>query len=187
MPALPELAQPLTDGAVSLRMAGEWDIPEILIAHQDDPLLHVALGQDRPPSGAELGRAAERFEAARLAGRSLTLTLVQTGGEDCRGRLTVHKLDWDSLRAELGIWVAPRLRNRGFASTALALAGRWLFDTARLERLGILTEPGNEPMVRAARAAGFVQEGVLRSYGRERGRRVDLAVMSLLPSDLGIR
>ena len=52
MPAFPDLVAPLTDGQVSLRFASEWDIPDILIAFQDDPQLHVSLGMGRPPSGA---------------------------------------------------------------------------------------------------------------------------------------
>jgi RimJ/RimL family protein N-acetyltransferase len=66
----------------------------------------------------------------------------------------------------------------------LRLTARWLFDACGLERIALLTDPDNEPMLRAARAAGFREEGVLRSYGRERNVRGDMAVLSLLPSDL---
>src|SRR6516164_7166506 len=55
MSPFPRLADPLTDGQVVLRDYAERDIPEILIAYQDDPRLHQRLGQNRPPSGAELG------------------------------------------------------------------------------------------------------------------------------------
>jgi RimJ/RimL family protein N-acetyltransferase len=39
-------------------------------------------------------------------------------------------------------------------------------------------------MLRAARAAGFVDEGILRGYRRERGKRVDMAVLSMISRDL---
>jgi RimJ/RimL family protein N-acetyltransferase len=39
-------------------------------------------------------------------------------------------------------------------------------------------------MLRAARAAGFRQEGVLRKYMRARGSRVDMAILSMIPGDL---
>jgi RimJ/RimL family protein N-acetyltransferase len=184
MPAIPELTAPLTDDRVSLRLGSEHDIPEILIAYQDDPQLHLRLGEERPPSGAELGRRLERAAAERTRGSRVTLTILVAGGDDCRGRIDVHHLNWEHARAELGIWVAPQLRGRGLGRRALRLAAGWLFDACRLERLAILTEPDNEPMLRAARAAGFVTEGVLREYGRERGRRIDLAIMSLLARDL---
>jgi RimJ/RimL family protein N-acetyltransferase len=47
-----------------------------------------------------------------------------------------------------------------------------------------MTTAANEPMIRAARAAGFADEGVLRGYLRVDGRRADAAILSLLPADL---
>lgn len=167
-----------------LRPAAERDIPEILIAYQDDPELHVRLGEDRPPSGAQLGCRMERAEEDLEDGTVIRLTLIEPGSDDCRGQLTVHAFDWEHSRAELGIWVAPQLRNRGIARRALRLAAPWLFETYALKRLAILTRPENEPMQRAAGAAGFVREGMLRAYLRERGRRVDMTVLSLIPTDL---
>jgi RimJ/RimL family protein N-acetyltransferase len=184
MPGIPALAQPLHDGRVSLRLAVERDIPEILIAYQDDPQMHLRLGEDRPPSGAELGRRAERFEDDLATGRLVRLTILVDGTDDCRGQITVHTIDWEHRRAELGIWVAPQLRRQGIATTALRLVAGWLFLACGLQRLTVLTEPANQGMLGAAQAAGFVSEGVLRAYTLERGARVDCAILSLLPSDL---
>lgn len=185
MPSFPELTTPLSDGRVTVRLAAERDIPEVLIAYQDDPELHFRLVEERPPTGAELGRRAEQAEAERLAGRSLTLTIVEPGADICRGQLYVHQVEWDDLRAELGIWVSPQRRGRGLAGGALALAGTWLLREGGLERLALLTEPTNQPMIRAAEAAGFSHEGVLRRYMRQRDRRIDAAVLSLVRHDLG--
>jgi RimJ/RimL family protein N-acetyltransferase len=184
VPSIPDLAAPLRDDHVALRLAAERDIPEILIAHQEDDDLYVRLGADRPPSGAELGRRMERLDGEMAAGTAVTLTILQTGSDVCAGQLDVHRIDWDHLRAELGIWLVPQARGRRLASGALRLAGRWVFDAWGLERLAIVTEPDNEPMLGAARAAGFVEEGLFRSYGIEQGRRLDLTVLSLLPADL---
>ena len=183
MPAIPDLTEPLTDGVVTVRLPAEWDIPDILIAHQDDPELYARLGMERPPSGAELGREVDGAAAERAEGRGLKLTITDAGGDDCRGRLSVHQINWSHRRAELGIWVAPGLRGRGTAPRALNLAVPWLFDATILDRLGMLTEPENTAMRRAAAAAGFAEEGVLRSFLRERGRGVDLVSLSRLRSD----
>ena len=184
MPGIPALAQPLHDGRVSLRFAVERDIPEILIAYQDDPQMHLRLGEDRPPSGAELGRRTERSEDDLASGRLVRFTIVLDGTDDCRGQITVHTIDWEHRRAELGIWVAPRLRRRGIATAALRLVAGWLFGVCGLQRLTVLTEPDNQGMLGAAQAAGYVHEGVLRAYALERRARVDCAILSLLPSDL---
>jgi len=184
MSAFPRLAEPLTDGQVVLRDYEERDIPEILIAYQDDPRLHVLTGEDRPPSGAELGSRAEREAVARAAGERATLTVLESGSETCRGQIKVDEVDWDQDRAGLTIWLAPQVRGRGLGRHALRLAGQWLLGACGLARVEVLAEPGNAPAVKAAQAAGFVQEGVLRGYQRRRGRRVDTIVLSLIPADL---
>lgn len=184
MPAIPPLPQPIWDGRVGLRFTEQRDIPEILIAHQDDPQLHVRLGMERPPSGADLGSELEDAPRRRAEGNRANFAILEAPLQRCRGELYVHGIDWEQTRASVGIWIAPRDRSRGLARGALRLAGRWLFDGWGLERLALLTDPDNDAMVRAALAAGFVYEGLLRSYGRERGRRCDMALLSLLPGDL---
>jgi len=184
MPPIPELVEPLTDGQIRVRMAAERDIPEILIAYQDDRKLHLRLGQERPPSGAQLGTQSEQAAADLAAGTHAQLTITGVDGDDCIGQVAVHHIDWDHARAELGIWVAPPARNRGVARRALRLVAPWLFGPCGLQRIALLAEPDNEPLLHAARAAGFVHEGVLRAYTRERDTRVDNAVLSLLTTDL---
>jgi len=187
MPAIPFLDRGLSDVRVAVRDYSERDIPEILIAYQDDPRLHLRIGRERPPSGAELGRWAEREPDQRAAGASAAFTILEPGSDVCRGQLTVLGVDWEQARAELGIWLAPQARGKGMASGALRLLSGWVLRTCRLARVQVLTEPDNEAMIRAARAAGFSYEGVLRGCTRERGERVDNAVLSLLPSDLDHR
>ncbi len=184
MVAFPELEEPLRAERIALRFGSERDIPEILIAHQDDPRMYARIGDERPPSGAELGREAERAEAERASGAHVSLTILEPGSDDCRGRIEVGHVDAEAARAELRVWVAPQCRGRGYASSALALAAAWLFGACGLERLGLLTEPDNESMLRAARAARFAHEGVLRGYWRQRERRLDAVALSLLPADL---
>jgi len=184
MPAFPRLSSALSDGAVSLRPFAERDIPEILIAHQDDPQLHRRLDEPRPPSAAELGRRAERAEADRLAGARLTLSIVTGGGDLCRGQVHVHELDWDSGRARLEVWVAPGWRGRGLARRALALVGAWLLRDCGLHRVQLLVSPDNAPMLRAAERAGFRREGVLRGHARGPDGRIDMVSLSLVRADL---
>jgi RimJ/RimL family protein N-acetyltransferase len=178
MPSIPRLERPLVGERVGLRMAAERDIPEILIAHQDDPGLYARLGLARPPSGAELGRQMELAEREREDGVRVRLTIVEPGADECRGRISVHSVDWDSGRAELGMWLAPQARGRGLAPAALRLVAGWLFENCELERVELLTEPDNEPMLRAAVAAGFVEQGMKRRSD------VDMIVMSLHRDEL---
>ena len=184
MPSIPQLDEALTDGRVALRDAAERDIPEILIAYQDDPQLHVSLGQRRPPSGAELGRHFEQEPAERAAGRRATLAVLEEGEDVCRGVVNVHYLDWENSRGDICMWLVPQVRGRGLAARALRLGASWLLRTCGIARVQVLTEPSNEAMVRAALSAGFVQEARLRGYLRRAYGRVDAVVLSLLAGDL---
>jgi ribosomal-protein-alanine N-acetyltransferase len=184
MPRIPAPTEPLGGERVILRLSAERDIPEILIAYQDDPELHVRMGEQRPPSGAELGRREERAATERAAGTQLALTILEPGSDVCRGQVHVHQVDWDNQRADLAIWLAPQVRGRCLAGPALRLAGAWVLRACELERVQVTPTADNAPMIRAARNAGFSDEGVLRGYLRVGGRRVDAVILSLLPSDL---
>ena len=162
MPSFPDPVRPLSDGVIELRPASDWDIPDILIAHQDDPQLYRSLGLRRPPSGAELGRRSEREPAEREAGTGLRLSICEPGQRTCRGQLSVHRVDWGSRSAELGLWLAPQVRGRGWAARALRLTAGWLFEICPLDRITVHTDQDNQPMLRAAQAAGFSARGDAR-------------------------
>ena len=135
MTTLPALTGRLSDGVIELRAISDWDIPEILIAHQDDPQLARSLGLGRAPSGASLGAEVEQADAVRLDGGPLRLTIVEPGREDCRGRLVISDVDWQARTARLEVWIAPGLRGRGLARRAVVLATEWLRERAGIEQL----------------------------------------------------
>jgi len=184
MPAIPELTEPLSDGHASIRPAAERDIPEVLIAHQEDPGLAAALGLERAPSGAHLGRAMEDAAAERTKGAAVTLTILEPGLDDCRGQIRAEHFDWEHAHANLGLWVARDARARGLGSHALALAADWLIESCELVRAQVHAPAGNEAMIRTALAAGFTREALLRGHERRLGRRVDVTVLSRLATDL---
>ena len=184
MPSFPRFPEPLSGDGVQLRLAAERDIPEILIAHQDDPELFARLRMPRPPSGAELGRRTELADTERALGARLWLTILSPGSDVCRGQIDVLNAELHYGRTDLDIWVVPELRGRGLGSAALALVGRWLIGTAGLARVQLFIEPGNQPMLGAAANAGFAREGVLRGYWRERRGRQDAEAWSLVTPDL---
>jgi len=126
MPAIPAPPERFGDDLIELREIAEWDIPEVLIAHQDDRDLHRRRGLERPPTGAQLGTEVERATDERLAGRSVKLTIVEPRGNDCRGRVEVDSFDWEKRSANLRVWAAPDARGRGYEQHAAELASQWL-------------------------------------------------------------
>ncbi|MGH2876333.1 MAG: GNAT family N-acetyltransferase [Solirubrobacteraceae bacterium] len=187
MSRFPDLEQPLRGTVAEVRLAAERDIPEVLIAHQDDAELHVRLGMRRPPSASELGSRVEGSAIERRSGSGVWLTIVSPDvapPDRCSGQLDVIAVDWDHGRAELAVWVVPQQRGRGLASGALALVGRWLLSECGLSRVALAAPPDQEAILRAASRAGYEREGVLRSYVARRGGRLDLVVMSMVAGDL---
>jgi ribosomal-protein-alanine N-acetyltransferase len=88
-------------------------------------------------------------------------------------------------RATIGFWLLPEARGKGLATRAVRHVSRWALRELALVRLGLLTEPSNELSQRVAERSGFQREGVFRSYAEIDGRRVDYALFSLVPADLG--
>ncbi len=137
MPAIPEPPGRFGDALIELRPIAEWDIPEVLIAHQDDRELHRRRGMAKPPTGAQLGREVERAPERRLSGDSIELTIVEPGSNDCRGRVEIFALDWEELTASVRVWVAPQLRDRGLEQRAAELATQWLRSAVGLHDLDV--------------------------------------------------
>jgi RimJ/RimL family protein N-acetyltransferase len=137
MPSIPEPPNRISGELVELRAIAEWDIPEVLIAHQDDPELHDWLGLSRPPTGAQLGGEVDEASARRLAGDGVKLTIVEPGGNDCLGRVEVDGIDWERGSASVRVWVAPHLRGRGYEQRAAELAGQWLQSSVGLSDLTV--------------------------------------------------
>jgi hypothetical protein len=134
MTQVPEPPERLSSEILALRPISDWDIPEILIAHQDDRTLAAALGLRRSPSGAQLGQEVEDAPVDWAAG-TLKLTLLEPGSDDCRGRLVIDALDFSAGTARAAVWVVPQRRGRGLARGAVALAGDWLARSCGIHQL----------------------------------------------------
>jgi ribosomal-protein-alanine N-acetyltransferase len=101
----------------------------------------------------------------------------------CLGHVFVNLTSME--RATIGFWLLPEARGKGLATRAVRHVSRWALRELALVRLGLLTEPSNERSQRVAERSGFQREGVFRSYAEIDGRRVDYALFSLVPADLG--
>jgi RimJ/RimL family protein N-acetyltransferase len=82
----------------------------------------------------------------------------------------------------LSYWMFPSFRGRGFATRGVRLVSAWAFAELSVTRLELLIEPDNEPSRRVARAAGFVEEGILRRHERIGETFRDMILYSLEPA-----
>jgi RimJ/RimL family protein N-acetyltransferase len=172
----------LTDGVVRLRPWRERDVPDLVAACRDPEIPRWTVV---PSPYTEVdARAFVASQNERLSrGEAAPFAVVDADSGEFLGSVEVTLLDRRSGRGEIGYWVASQARRRGVAVRAVQLLSAWAFEDLGLERLELLIEPENEPSQRVAEAAGFMREGLLRSYRPMKGRRPDFIVFSLLASD----
>jgi len=83
--------------------------------------------------------------------------------------------------AELGIRIGDeRIRGQGLGKDALGLALHFCWNHANLNRIQLTVFRHNLRAIRAYKALGFKQEGVLRKAAFIDGERIDLIVMAIL-------
>ncbi|MGZ4604243.1 MAG: GNAT family N-acetyltransferase, partial [Kineosporiaceae bacterium] len=85
--------------------------------------------------------------------------------------------------AHVGYWTAPAARGRGLTGDALRTLTRWFLRNGGAARVELVVEPANTGSIRVAETAGFTREGVLRQRLLIHGRRADVVMYSMLPTD----
>lgn len=135
--------------------------------------------------GASDARAYIERQHERLAsgaGYSFAITDAVTGEAVGQAGLWLGNLGEG--RASTDYWVAAQFRRRGYATAALEAISRWGLSLEGVHRLELYVEPWNKGSWRAAERAGYVREGLLRSWQQVGNERRDMYMYSLLPGDL---
>lgn len=182
-----DLAYPdpmLTDGVVLLRPWQPGDLDCVREAGTDP---RIPAGTTVPSvftpeaGGAFIARQRRRVES----GEGISLTVADVLTDRARG------LIWLPLRPQpgvmgLGYWVVPSSRGQGLGTRAVRLAAAWALSGAGMARVEAWVESDNLASQRLLLAAGFIREGVLRSFLAVGGTtRADAAVFSQIASDAG--
>jgi RimJ/RimL family protein N-acetyltransferase len=180
LPPLSPPDPPLDDGTVALRPVSITDIPDLVTACQDPDIARwTTVPSPYSEADAEAWLAGQ--EAGMASGHALALAIVSSAGGELLGAIEVGQRG-DGV-GEIGYWVAPWARGRGVASAALRLLSGWAIGHLGLERLQLKADVRNEASQAVALRAGYLREGVLRSYVELKGERRDMVMFSLLPGD----
>jgi RimJ/RimL family protein N-acetyltransferase len=94
------------------------------------------------------------------------------------------RLDSEARQGEIGYVVSPSARGRGVATRTVRLLTQWGFSELGLERIELWIDTTNSGSERVAERAGYVREGVLRSYWFKEDSRRDFGIWSRLRGDL---
>jgi len=103
------------------------------------------------------------------------------------GSVGLMRVDDDRNVAEIGYWIAKDARRRGIATRAVRLMSRWGAHDLGISRIELMTRVDNHASQGVATAAGFVREGVLRSFATIGCGLADIGMFSLVPADIDER
>lgn len=174
---------PLIDGPTALRPWRDSDVAALVAACQDEEIVRWT----RVPSGYGESDARafllQRYDAM-LAGAIAPFAIVEASRESALlGSVSLLRIEWPQLRAEVGYWLAPQARGQGHVTRAVQMICEWGFRTLRLERLELLAGTENAPSQRVAERCGFRREAILHSYMRGKDERHDMVAFGLLSSE----
>lgn len=122
-------------------------------------------------------------EAYRDLGKEINFAIVPDVTGRFGGVIGMSRADWDSGVAEVGYWIGPADRRRGYVAEALRAVAGHAFGLG-LCRLELLAAVGNVASQRVAERAGFTREGVLRQARPVPGGRADMVLFGLLEGEL---
>jgi len=163
-----------------LRLPSMDDVDALLPAFTDPELRGTgnlpAFGRD------ELLASLRELPSLAESGRLLPLTALDAETGEVIGGGMLHHLDAERGIVEIGYWVFPDARRRGFGTRIARTLAEHAFSLG-VERVAAYVNVGNTASERVLERAGFTREGVVRSMPVPDGRRIDKTLFSLLPGD----
>lgn len=180
MSMLPSVVPVLERALVRLR---PWraDDAGLVASVASDPLIPlittVPTSGDREDVEAYLHR--QRQRPTDGAGYSFVIANLDT--DEPVGNIGLWTSQIATGRASTGYWVAPQFRRHGYVTAALRTLTEWALTLPEVERLELYVEPWNEASWRAAEAAGYEREGLMRAWQSVGGVRKDMYMYSVLP------
>jgi len=184
---LPYPDPPLAAGEVLLRPWRDADADGIVAGVADPEIPRWTRVPDRYERRDALGFLASQ-EPMRRRGEHLGLALVARADPAAvLGSLSLLRPHWEHGRIEIGWWVRASARGRGLATTGAELLSRWALGVLGVARVDCFVDAENLRSRRVAERAGFVCDGVLRSWQEHRGERRSLVSYGLLAEDLTSR
>jgi RimJ/RimL family protein N-acetyltransferase len=189
-PAAAASGRPLVDLAgllVRLRpfQPSEVDMAWQELAHQDEAARPRRRRDDRRPQPPERFRR-RLHRSGRMWRGCLDLGIERNGR--LVGTIQARTSPTQTLPAgvyEIGVILyQPRDRGSGYGTEAVRLLTRWLFESAKAERVQASTDVNNTPMRAVLERLGFQFEGVMRAYGASSGgARIHGAIYAVLKAD----
>lgn len=156
------------------------DDAELVSSVVDDPLIPLITSVPAGGDARDVGAYIRRQRGRAVNGQGFQFVVVDNSSGSPVGQVGLTFVESSHERASVGYWIAPQRRQRGFATAALRTITRWALRDTEIQRLELYVEPWNEGSWRAAEAAGFTREGLLRRWEHVGPERRDMYMYSLL-------
>jgi RimJ/RimL family protein N-acetyltransferase len=149
---------PLADGRVRLRPWRHADADDLAAGWADDD---VARWNDVPDdSSVEAARRWIGGWRERVnVGLSIDLVIVDTETDETVGEVGVSQFDDQHGSAELGFWLLPGARGKGYAAAAVRLLADWTVTTVGVRLLFTRSSPDNVGSAAVLERSGFERRG----------------------------
>ncbi|HEY2636435.1 MAG TPA: GNAT family N-acetyltransferase, partial [Solirubrobacteraceae bacterium] len=167
MPAI-HPPESLSDGVVLLRPFTRGDVSAIA-RNCSDPEVPRRTRVPSPYTEAHADLFLDRLDVGLARGEMVSLAVCEVRERAALGAITIQRFEWEHRRGEIGYYLGAAGRGRGLMSRAVRVITPWAFAKLGLARLEILASTDNPASQRVAERAGYVREGVLRSFWELRG------------------
>ena len=158
------------------------DVDAVFAACQD-PEIHEWITTVPVPYRLEDAREFVTTIAPGGRARATDLTCAVEADGELVGSAGLHALTTGRLGPEVGYWIAPWARRRGYAAEATGGLAGWALAHGA-PRVHLFTDVGNSASQAVARRAGFTREGVVRGCLPLRdGGRADAVLFGRLAGD----
>jgi ribosomal-protein-alanine N-acetyltransferase len=149
---------------------------------QDEDVRTYTRVPSEPPAGfaaSWIGRYEEGWREGSRAGFA-----IETHEGEFLGLGMFVRLESEGRQGEIGYVTGEAARGRGVATRTLRLLTDWGFSQLGLERIELWIDTTNTGSERVAERAGYVREGVLRSYWFKEDIRRDFGIWSRLRNEV---
>jgi RimJ/RimL family protein N-acetyltransferase len=136
---------------------------------------------DQSPQNSEL--YCRNAQANFLARKDLPFLLFEKSTGQLLGATGLHRIVWDTPKAEVGYWVRTSRSGNGFICEAVTAMTAYAFQQLRAVRVELVTDEANLASRKVADRCQFKLEGILRHERRATdGTLVNTCIYARLPA-----